>query len=200
MASLRKAFGYVAAMIRFLVSCARYLQRRHSGEQQRPRLQLDFIHPPYWGAETLNLAISNSGGRGAKNCRYCRLQEFTMAGPAGRPAAFSVRRWYSSECLDVPSGGQKRASAVLTLSPSPRGILGDVAAMSRDETGYHDAIVCRDSAGSVYRFRCHLGTDAAPDVWSPGLLDRFRGISPPAWVAWAAEPAPVESVRWSDLR
>jgi hypothetical protein len=200
MARLRKALGFTAATFRFLVSCAHYAQRRRTSDHRQPRLQLDFIHPPYWGAETLNFAISNIGGRGARNCRYCRLQEFTMAGPDGRPPAFSVRRWYGSERLDVPSGGQKRAPAVLTLSPCPRGILGDVVAMSGDEIAYHDAIVCQDSAGTMYRFRCHLGTDSAPDVWSPGLLDRFRGVSPPSWAAWVTEPAPVERVRWSDVK
>jgi hypothetical protein len=200
MARLRKAFEFMAATTRFLVRCVHYVQRRRTSEQQRPRLRLDFIHPPYWGAESLDFAISNSGGRGARNCRYCRLQAFTMAGPVGRPPAFSARRWYGSESLEVPSGSQKRASAALTLSPYPRDILGDMVAASEDGIAYHDAIVCQDSAGTAYRFRCHLGPDAAPDVWSAGLFDRFRGVSPPAWVAWVAEPSPVERVRWSDVK
>jgi hypothetical protein len=199
MALLRRSFGVIAATIRFLMTCVRYLRRRRMSEQQRPRLRLDFIHPPYWGAEKLEFAISNSGGGGARNCRYCRLQEFTMAGPAGLSPSFSARRWYGSERLNLPSGAQKRASAALTLSPCPKGILGDVVGESGDETAYQDAIVCQDSVGTAYRFRCYLGPDAAPDVWSAGLLDRFRGLSPPAWAEWAAEPASVERVQWSDV-
>lgn len=199
MARLRPAFGIIAATIRFLLTCVQYLRRRRMTDHQRPHLRLDFIHPPYWGAEKLDFAISNRGGGVARNCRYCRVQEFTMAGPVGRPPSFSARRWYSSDRLHLPSGGQKRTSAALTLSPCPQGILGDVVSAPGGESAYHDAIVCQDSAGAVYRFRCSLGPDSAPDVWSAGLLDRFRGVSPPAWVEWATKAAAVDRVQWSDV-
>ncbi len=199
MASLRKAFGVVAATIRFLRAGIHYLRRRRQTDARRPKLRLDFIHPPYWGAEKLDFAISNTGGGKARNCRYCRIQEFTMAGPVGRPASFSIRRWYSSDQLAVPPGAKTRSQASLTLSPCPRGILGDVLQPRGNESSYQDAIVCLDATGTAYRFRCYLGADGAPDMWSAGLLDRFRGISPPAWAEWAANPVPVDGVRWSDV-
>jgi hypothetical protein len=199
MARLRKACGVIATSIRFVLRCVRYVRRRRMTESQQPRLRLDFIHPPYWGAEKLEFAISNSGGGKARNCRYCRLQEFTMAGPAGRPAAFSARRWYISDRVDVLAGGKTRAHASLTLSLCPRGILGDVVPPSGNESSYQDAIVCQDSTGTNYRFRCYLGTDAPPDVWSVRLFDRFRGVSPPAWADWAADSTPVDGVQWSEV-
>lgn len=199
MASVRKAFGVVAATIRFLLVGIQYVRRRRQTDTQRPKLQLEFIHPPYWGAEKLDFAISNSGGAKARNCRYCRLQEFTMAGPVGRPASFSTRRWYSSDQLEVAPGMKTRSEAALTLSPCPRGILGDIAQPGGNESSYQDAIVCLDSAGTAYRFRCYLGMGHPPDTWSPGLFDRFRGIAPPAWAEWATNPTPVERVQWSDV-
>jgi hypothetical protein len=199
MASLRRAYGALAAGIRFLVAAVRYVRRRRMPAAKRPRLELDFIHPPSWGAETLNFAMTNSGGGGAKNCRYCRLQEFTMAGADGRPPSFSAQRWYSSDRLTIPPGVQKRGSAALTVSACPRAVLGDSVAGTQDESAYVDAIVCQDSAGTVYRFHCFLGPGAAPDMWSAGLLDRIRGVSPPAWVEWALRPEPVEPVRWSEV-
>jgi hypothetical protein len=190
----------LATSIRFLLKCLRYIRRRRLADEQRPNLSLDFIHPPYWGAERLDFAISNTGGGKARNCRYCRIQEFTMAGPAGGPAAFSARRWYSSDRLDVPPGGQTRSKASLTLSPCPQGVLADVVRPSENESSYQDAIVCQDSTGTSYRFRCYEGPNVAPDVWSAGMFDRFRGVVPPVWVEWAATLSSVDQVRWSDVK
>lgn len=199
MASVRKVFGVAAATVRLVLAGIRYVRRRRQTDEHRPKMRLDFIHPPYWGAETLDFSISNTGGGKARNCRYCRFQKFTMAGPVGRPASFSVRRWYSSDCLDVPAGGKSRSQASLTVSPFPKGILADVLQPHGQESTYQDAIVCQDSSGSAYRFLCYLGDNTAPDIWSAGLLDRFRGISPPAWAEWTAAPAPVDRVQWSDV-
>lgn len=199
MASLRRAYGALATTIRFLVAGVRYVRRRRMPVAKRPRLELDFIHPPYWGAETLNFAISNSGGGAARKCRYCRLQEFTMAGGDGRPPSFTARRWYSSEWLSVPPGTQQRGSAVLTVSSCPREVLGEPVDVNRRESSYQDAIVCQDSAGTIYRFHCSRGVDSAPDVWSAGSFDRLRGVSPPAWVQWTIRPELVEPAHWSDV-
>jgi hypothetical protein len=199
MTMLRQALGVIAATFRFLQKSVHYVQRRRLTDEQRPNLRLDFIHPPFWGAEQLDLAISNTGGGAARNCRYCRIQDFTMAGPVGRPASFSARRWYSSDRLDVPPGGRARSQARLTLSPCPKEILGDVVLPRGNESSYHDAIVCEDSSGTAYRFRCYLGADSPPDVWSAGLLDRVRGVSRPAWAEWVATAAPVDRVQWGDV-
>jgi len=95
--------------------------------------------------------------------------------------------------------GKRGRKLSLTLSLCPRGILGDVVPPSGNEWSYQDAIVCQDSTGTNYRFRCYLGTDAPPDVWSVGLFDRFRGVSPPAWADWVADSAAVDAVQWSEV-
>lgn len=199
MARARTVLRLIRRTVRLLMSGVHYLQRRRMQDAQRPQLRLDFIHPPYWGAEKLEFGVTNTGGGSAHNCRYCRLQEFTMVGPSGRAPSFSARRWYGSDRLDVPSGRSSRSSARLTLSECPQRILGDMTTAAGEGGEYRDALVCTDSAGFVYRFHCHRGPDAPPDVWSAGPFDRWRRVSPPDWAQWAARPAPIERVSWNEV-
>ena len=200
MARMRFVFGILKAFVRAVIGANQYLRRRNMKDQQRPRLKLDFIHAPSWGAEQLAVGISNDGGGAARNCRYFRLQEFSMAGPLGHAPSFSTRRWYASERLAIPPASQKRTSARLTLSPCPQSILSDLVDSGVDEGFSCDAIVCEDSVGTVYRFRCHPGAADAPDIWSAGLLDRLRGLSAPDWAASAKSNDLVERATWSDVK
>ena len=200
MARMRVAFGILKAVFRGVNSAVRYVRRRSMKDEQQPRLELDFIHPPSWGAERLALGISNRGGGTARNCRYCRVQEFSMAGPSGHSPSFSTRRWYISERLTIPPAAQKRASARLTVSACPQAILSDLVDPGGDEGFCVDAIVCEDTAGALYRFRCGVRGSDPPDRWSAGALDRIRGISAPGWVTGTSTADQVEQVRWSDVR
>ncbi|HEX6509632.1 MAG TPA: hypothetical protein VF221_18540 [Chloroflexota bacterium] len=196
MKRLATAFRAIAATAGFLVTTIRYIQRRRNGGKIRPDLQLEFIHPPYWGGVALELAVRNTGDVPARDCRYCRFQRFTMDGPGGETPSLSVGRWYATNSFSVPGQQKTRSTALLTRDPCPREILNDVVPPSGGDGFFADAIICRDTIGTFYRFQPSLGPGAQPDVWSKGALDRFRGRACPRWAEWVTSPAHIERIEW----
>jgi hypothetical protein len=127
------------------------------------------------------------------------MQQFTMAGLEGSEPSFTRRRWYGSNTFSVRSGKTARTEAILTLDDCCREVLDDLLVPEGDEGMAIDAIICRDAAGTCYRFLPN-GPQETADRWCPGLLDRLRRRAPPRWAEWVRRSAVVAPISWRDLR
>ncbi len=196
MRRLSAAIRVLRACTRGTVSLVQYLRRRRVTDLTRPRVEVQLTRPPSWGADKFNVAIANVGPTRVVSCRYCRLQQFAMAAPDGLQPTFTSRRWYCSDIFSIPAGKTVKITAYLTRDRLCQDVLSDVVSPAEVEGLHAEALLCKDSTGTIYRFRFDAGASDLPDIYSPGLLDTYRHRKPPPWSQSIGNDAEVAAVKW----
>lgn len=193
---LPRALQAISHGFRIIAGGVRYVQRLRNRGRVRPDLRFESVSQPYWGATQLEVSVRNEGSVAARDCRYARLHWFTMLGAVQDTPSMSECRQYATNRFSVPAGGSVRICASLSAGSCSREVLGDLDRPA--DRWYLDAVVCRDPADAMYRFRSPSGSGDQVDVWSAGLLDRARRRTAPAWTRWVGRQEKIHPVAWSE--
>lgn len=152
---------------------------------------------PYWGGIELPIVVRNTGTAVARDCRYCRRQQFSMDRGETTAPAIAVT-WYATGSFRVPvDGASERLVAYATTDECPRVVLDGIPQTAIADSKWEAAIACRDRFGTCFRFRFLDGLNSGVDVWREPILIRRRHAEPPDWTTWLQFPAKVENRAWT---
>src|SRR5437763_827304 len=142
MVSVRRGFNGLRSTASAVRSAFCELQRWRC-VKAHPTLEIEGGPLPHWGAKHLLVTIRNTGGRAAKDCRYCRCHVVSMSAAPGDGSASHAVAWYLSDAFNIPAEGTFTVQGHVSADECARAVLDDLVVDGGYGSSSIVAVTCR---------------------------------------------------------